>query len=426
MLRRKASGTKFAWLALAALALCGTAARTATAQGTTTDGARAEILSSEIELARSRAGIRLELERGREVEFSIHDGYAWVNGRRLGAAPRGEALDRAWRKLLEQGIDTPTEGLATLLASWSAPSGGAGEALVREIHSVLGDEASASLLPPPPPAPPAPPGLSAGGDEGDLDTVATLKRRIAELEQRLNERPRRRGVTVTVDTDSNRNAWYSPLRHIGRGIAGIISTLAIYAVLVGLGFAAVFFGRKPLERIADTARHETIRAGVVGLAGTFMVLPAFLMGILALAISIVGIPLLLVWVPLFPVAVSLAALLGYLAVGHAAGESLAERRFYGGEWFKRANSYYYVLTGTGVLLALFFVEQVVTMAGPWFGFIRGLLTFLAVVLTWIAVTVGFGAVLLTRGGTKPRPGAAARTTAPDFDVEDLFEEESHV
>jgi hypothetical protein len=174
-----------------------------------------------------------------------------------------------------------------------------------------------------------------------------------------------------------------------------------YAILVGLGFLAVFFGRKNLEGVADTARHATLRSGLVGLAGSFLVLPAYILGLLALAVSIVGIPLILVFAPLFPLAVALAAIGGYLAVAHGAGEALAERRFTGTDWFSRANSYYYVITGVGLLLVLFIAAHIISMAGPWLGFLEGLLKFMAVMLTWAAFTIGFGAFLVSRGGTRP-------------------------
>ena len=68
-------------------------------------------------------------------------------------------------------------------------------------------------------------------------------------------------------------------------------------------------------------------------------------------------------IPAFPLAVVLGTLLGYLAVAHAAGEAIAEKRFYGGDWFSRANSYYYLLTGLGLLLILFIAANVVCT--PW-------------------------------------------------------------
>jgi hypothetical protein len=121
---------------------------------------------------------------------------------------------------------------------------------------------------------------------------------------------------------------------------------------------------------------------------------------------------LLVWLPAFPLVVVLSGILGYLGVAHATGEALAERRFYGGDWFSRANSYYYLLTGLGMLLALFLAAHVIELLGPWLGFIHGILMFLGVVLTWAAATTGFGAVLITRAGTRPlRP-----VPAPDSEL----------
>ena len=65
---------------------------------------------------------------------------------------------------------------------------------------------------------------------------------------------------------------------------------------------------------------RSILSGLIGLAGSFLVIPAFVLGIIALTISIVGIPALLAWVPLFPIAVVLslalarASLPAYVAV----------------------------------------------------------------------------------------------------------------
>jgi hypothetical protein len=391
-------------------------------QGESRSPRQGRIVSSQIEIARERARLQLELDDGRSLDFALRDDQLWVGNRSLGEARRGDAFDRAWRDLLTRAIDTPTEELMPLLTGWTPPASGPGLALQRELTSALSDIGPGGTM------------RAAGDEDASFDTVAALNRRIAELQRRLEDEPtqssvtttrRRPHVVTTIELGRGNAPWYAPLRHLGRGFMGILSDLVILAVLVGIGFATVFFARKKLEAVADTARNETLRAGLVGLAATFLILPGYILGIIALAISIVGIPLLLAWVPLFWVAVGVAILLGYLAVGHAVGEGLAERRFYGGEWASRANSYYYVLTGLAALFAFFLASHAVQMAGPWLGFIRGLLMFLGVVLTWAAFTIGFGAVLLTRAGTRLRPGHEPPAPA-DLDMGDLFEEESHV
>ncbi len=421
-------------LAAACGALLGVCPRPAAAQAAS--GGR--IVSSQVNISRDEAALDLDLAGGRNVDVAIRDGHVWADGRDLGEAPRGGPLDRAWRSLLNRAMDTPTAQLAGLLRGWDAPSGDVAGQMRRALDAVLsGADAAAADAAPPPPAPAAPPAPIAppavGGVQGvpSSDSLNRLQSRIEALQQRVQElqdrsvqvrtRARRAaGQARDLDVDGT-TGWLNPLRHVWRGISDLVASLVVLAVLFGIGFAVVFFGGRPyLEAVADTARHQMGRSWLVGVAASFLVLPAFVLGIIALTVSIIGIPALLVWVPLFPVAVVLAALFGYLAVGHAAGEALAERRFYGGEWMQRANSYYYLLTGLGLLMALFLASNVVEMAGPWLSFIHGTLTFLAVVLTCFAFTTGLGAVLISRAGTRP-PTSMAGRTAPG-----VFEEEAHV
>jgi hypothetical protein len=309
---------------------------------------------------------------------------------------RGDELDRSWRDLLNKAMDTPTDELGSLLTTWKAPA--EGSRLDRALEDALqGLPVAADAAAPPVPA--TPPAVDAPQFGDSLDK---LHSEIDRLQDELRDQ---RDQAVEHAVRRRGPEWFSPLRHVGRGVAGVLSVLVTFAVLFGLGFAAVFFGgRQHLEAVADATRHATMRSFLVGLAASFLVIPAFVLGIVALAISIIGIPVLLVWIPAFPLAVVLGTLLGYIAVAHAAGESLAERRFYGGDWFSRANSYYYLLTGLGLLLVLFIAANIVEMAGPWLNFIQGILVFLGVVLTWGAATTGFGAVLITRAGSRPLPG----------------------
>ena len=70
----------------------------------------------------------------------------------------------------------------------------------------------------------------------------------------------------------------------------------------------------------------------------------------------------------------LAILLGFLGVAHSAGEAWAERQYNGGEWFSRANSYYFMAAGLALMSALFIAANVITMAGPWLGFLNNILS----------------------------------------------------
>jgi hypothetical protein len=361
-----------------------------------------QVTTSEYNISGSEASLKLEFDNGESLDLAIRAGGVYVDGVRVGDAARGSALDRQCRELLNRARDTPVAGLPALLVDWSA-DGTAGRALDSALDAAF-TSAAAALAPDAATAPVAP----------TSDSVSRLVERIAELEARLE---RQRSRTVVVNERPTRRAR-NPFHFITEGIAGIFSIMVTYLVLFAIGFGIIFFGgRKYIEGVADTARRATGRSLLVGMAAAFLVIPAFVLGMIALIISIVGIPALLIWIPAFPLAFVLSLLLGYLGVAHAAGEAFAERRFYVSDWFQRGNSYYFLLSGLGLLLALFLASQVVHMAGPWLRAINAILIFLGVVTTATAVTVGFGAVLLSRAGTKPMaPGGLA----PE---QDLFSEE---
>jgi MFS family permease len=346
------------------------------------------VVSSEFSLSGNEAALQLELQGGRTLDLALRRGVAYVDGRAIGDAPRGSPLDRQWRELLARAMDAAPDELPQLLFGWSADAGTIGTRFEGALDAaLLAQEAAADAIT-----------AQAVGVAPNSDSVARLVERIGELEQMVDRLESRRERVVVERPARSRN----PFRHISEGLAGIFSILVAYTVLFGIGFGVIFFGgRKYIEGVADTARHATGRSFLVGLAAAFLIVPAFVLGIIALVISVVGIPGLLVWVPGFPVAFVLALLLGYLGVAHAAGEAFAERRFYVTDWFQRGNSYYFLLSGIGILLALFLASQVVHMAGPWLRAINAILIFLGVMSTLTVVVIGFGAVLISRGGKQP-------------------------
>jgi hypothetical protein len=354
--------------------------------------ASSNILSSEIAVSRERAEIKLEFDDGRKATFATVDGAPGLQ--RSGTARdeiftigarRGSALDRSWRQLLNQAMEVETASLAPMLSGWSPPSG-VGAAFDAALEGVVGG----TMVAPAAPAAPVAPGMN--------DSLARLEQHLADLQEQLKEA---RSDAISASRRHRGPDWLAPLRHVGRGISGIFATLVTYAVIFGIGFVTIMLGgRKYIEGVADTVRAGKGRAFLVGLAGAFLIVPVFVLGIIALAISIVGIPALLVWIPLFPAAVVASALLGFLGLAHATGEAWAERRYSGSEWITRANSYYFIATGLGLLAALFVAANVITMAGPWLGGLNNLLNFFGFVVTVVAAIIGFGAVLISRAGSR--------------------------
>ncbi|MGM0668365.1 MAG: hypothetical protein ACQET1_01525 [Gemmatimonadota bacterium] len=266
---------------------------------------------------------------------------------------------------------------------------------------------------------------SLGGEvEGsilDLGMAGSAEMSQEELEELREELKRdiRRDILSSMEREgrSRSTPFFGIFGNLGRAIAGLLENLATFLVLVILGVLTVHFGGNRLEVIATTVRRAPAQSGMVGLAGGFLLIPAWILGIVALAVSIIGIPLLLAWIPLFPLAAGLAAFLGYVAVARNVGEWVADQEYRGLEWIRGSNTFYVLVAGLAALMVPAVAASLVRIIG--FGFLQGLLTFVGGAIGFVAVAVGFGAVLLTRGG-KIRPYAAYY----DFEEEVWTEDEA--
>lgn len=176
----------------------------------------------------------------------------------------------------------------------------------------------------------------------------------------------------------------------------VLSVCGVFVALAMIGFGTVFFGRRYVEVVADTASHSFGRSLTVGLLGQLLVLPTFGMLIVGLVLTVVGILLLPFAAVAFVIGAIAAVLGGYLAVAHAVGETVARRRMAHGAFVRAPNAYGYLFTGLIGLLGLWAAAALFGWAGP----VVLLFRIAAVIVTWLAATVGFGAVLLSRGGLR--------------------------
>jgi hypothetical protein len=258
--------------------------------------------------------------------------------------------------------------------------------------------------------------------------VVNVDRRERDLEREIRDQVRdeMRSELRNEIRDASRSragsggSFFSPFRALLRALGGVIENLVAVLVLGLVGMGVVAFAPRNLDTVAETARRSPGRAAMVGVAGAFLLVPVWLLGAVALAVSIVGIPVMLLWLPLFPLAAVAAALLGYLAVARNAGEWLSESGYRYTDWIRKSNPVYTMFAGV-LALALFFIAANLLRVVPFFGFFRGLLTFAGVVCGVVAMLIGFGAVLLTRAGRRqehePVDFDEAWKRAVDVDVE---------
>lgn len=175
----------------------------------------------------------------------------------------------------------------------------------------------------------------------------------------------------------------------------LVSAISMFVFLLVVGIGLVVFVRPKFAVVADTVAHSFGRSFLVGFIGQSMLLPTFGILIVGLVLSVVGILLL----PFVIVAYILMALLGlaggYLAVAYVLGKSYT-RRHLSPDAAAAALSYRTVVLG----LAILFTPWVAWALFNWVPVLGSLIWALAFFATWILTTAGFGAVLLSRGGTR--------------------------
>jgi cytoskeletal protein CcmA (bactofilin family) len=234
------------------------------------------------------------------------------------------------------------------------------------------------------------------------DVVRVTPAEVA-IEQRVRDEMRselRREIRSEVQDATRSRRGGSFFGRVFGGLGGAIAQLFMVLVLGIIGAIVTHFAAPNLDAVAETARRTPGRALTVGTAGGFLILPAFVLGIVALAISIIGIPALILWVPLFPVAVVLGGGLGYLAVARNVGVWVSRQRFPYMGWVRISNPVTLIAGGALALASPIIAAEMVSVF-PWTGALEVLLKVTGFMLGMIATLLGFGSVLLTRAGRRP-------------------------
>ena len=182
----------------------------------------------------------------------------------------------------------------------------------------------------------------------------------------------------------------------------LLLSLGWLATLAAIGVVVILFARSNLEGVADAIERSFGRAFAVGIAAELAVLPALLMLVVVLVlIPIVGWALLPFAVIAFCVAVAGALALGFLAMAQVTGEALMRRMARGAAGLERV-----VFVGLVFYMMLWIIAAALAWTGPAGGTVR----IVALLITWVAVTVGFGATIISRGGTAEIEAPAAPVT----------------
>ena len=182
-------------------------------------------------------------------------------------------------------------------------------------------------------------------------------------------------------------SWWSSM--LGSAFA-FVGTLARVAVLCLLAMLVVLFGRGYMERAGQVAVTSSLKAGAVGFFAQLLFLPLLVITIVVLVMTIVGIPLLLL-LPFAVLALAVIGLVGFTGVAYQVG-GIAVGRFGGPEHNP------YAVTAAGVLLLMLpvLLSRVASLGGGVLFPLAMVLGIAGVLVEYVAWTVGFGAMALTR------------------------------
>lgn len=181
-----------------------------------------------------------------------------------------------------------------------------------------------------------------------------------------------------------------------------------FAVLTIIGLGVMVFAEGNLDGVVIALERGFARSFWLGLAGQLVMMPALLVLVVALAITVLGVLLIPFAIVAYVIAAAGLVTLGFLAVARLTGGALTSDR---GTTSPRGVHLRALFMGLVVYLGIWMVAALFT----WNPIIGAVLRAVAIAVVWVAATVGLGAAIASRGGTqRPGVGSGSRPTTDEF------------
>ena len=353
-----------------------------------------EVVGHSVERSDDAATLILDLADGDALTISLEDGAILIDGSMAGTYYEGGAFEKSWRAALEEvGAHETGELLAALQALEVSELRHSEIEGIAAVATALEDlEVGESFV------------ISIGETDVDAQVGIAVEAAVAAAVAAAEDVGVTIGgvgiskVTVPQITVATPTAPMAPTAGslVGGIAAGAMSLLATFCGLAFMGLGLIFFAPRQLETVADTVWHSFWRSFLAGLFAQPLVLPAFGMMIVGLALTVVGIVVIPFAVVAFVAALVLAAIAGYVAVARTIGEIYLRRKMARGESVATWGSFRYIVYGLSGLMAIW-LPAILLGGVPVAGNIA---TVTAGVTTWMLATAGFGATILSRAGVR--------------------------
>lgn len=169
-------------------------------------------------------------------------------------------------------------------------------------------------------------------------------------------------------------------------------TLGWFGILLVIGFGVLTFSEPALKSVVEALEETFGRAFAYGLLAQFAAIPLLLLLVVALAISVIGILLIPFAVVAYLTGFTGLLVLGFVAVARFTGAALWRGPGQAARSAGRGANLRALATG----LALYAALWVASAAFTWSPFAGVMLRTIALAITWVALTLGLGAVVASR------------------------------
>ena len=184
-----------------------------------------------------------------------------------------------------------------------------------------------------------------------------------------------------------------------------------FAILVIIGLGVLIFAEPNMDGVVESMEGNFAKAFWFGVLGEIMALPVLVLLCIGLALTILGVLLIPFAIVAYGIAMAGLLALGFLAVARLTGRAWS-RADTAAPNAERGANLRALFTGLVLYLGLWLLAAIFTWQPVAGAILRGV----ALAVSWVAVTVGLGAALLSRAGTRrldARARAAARRPAPE-------------
>ncbi|HXD47485.1 MAG TPA: hypothetical protein VN600_01845 [Gemmatimonadaceae bacterium] len=205
------------------------------------------------------------------------------------------------------------------------------------------------------------------------------------------------GAAAPAPSPQPRSTWQSVKLVIGW-----------FALLAILGIGVMVFADPNLDGVVVGVERGFARAFWIGVAGQVVLLPALLVIVVALAITLIGVLLIPFAVVAYVIAAAGLIALGFLGVSRLVGKAFAST---GTSASPRGVHLHALMIGLTGFMGMWLIAALCVSA-PYVG---PILRAIAIAVTWVSATVGLGATIVSRAGTQ-RPGAGSLIASPADDL----------